>query len=303
MDSQTETNAALLRDIVNAVGDLAASLFTFALITDSASTLRAYPMLAIEQDVDALQRDEIIAELATIYRPAALRLLKIFTPAYLDKYPGLRNAENRGVDDLGVICDAMRAEADHHRSRGQSVPLNFTELAEARRKVDDANAQVVAITVRIRQAALDGAVPELEKLTDRCGEVLDQTLQPIAPTEQERLAMEIVKALRLAFAALKMIGLCRDEIVRVGESEPEPALPDPIGNADLTRRAGLADADDVSRQVQDALHAASKAVPKVSAGHGREWTHDQLRSAYPHLRDGKLKDFLHRSGLANLNQT
>ncbi len=81
------------------------------------------------------------------------------------------------------------------------------------------------------------------------------------------------------------------------------SIPDPVGNAELTRLAGLQDADNVSRQIKDALKDAKKAVKSVGPGHDREWTRRNLRDAYANLPHGKLKKLLRRTGFANLNET
>lgn len=81
------------------------------------------------------------------------------------------------------------------------------------------------------------------------------------------------------------------------------SIPDPVGNAELTRLAGLQDANYVSRQIRAALKEAGKAVKSGGSGHDREWTHRNLRDAYPNLPHGKLKKLLRQTGFANLNET
>ena len=79
-------------------------------------------------------------------------------------------------------------------------------------------------------------------------------------------------------------------------------VPDPVSNKDLAGLAGVSDADKVSRLIRAALKKAGCAVKAVGAGRGgRDWTHRQLRRAYPHLSDRtRLKKLLRRAGFEAL---
>ena len=108
-----------------------------------------------------------------------------------------------------------------------------------------------------------------------------------------------------SFCELKkqQVGICASLFRVLADLLDTRDLPDPISNATLARKAGLKDPNDVSQQLKSALSKADLACKTVHAGEERWWTHSQLRAAYPHLRDGRLKNLLERSGLANRNET
>lgn len=84
----------------------------------------------------------------------------------------------------------------------------------------------------------------------------------------------------------------------VGRMMDQPEhLSDPIGNADLSRRAQLT-GDHVSNQIKEALRKADQALKRGGRGHNVNWTHRQLHAAFPYLPDGKLKKLLKRVGFA-----
>ncbi|MEE9131744.1 MAG: hypothetical protein V3T84_17155 [Phycisphaerales bacterium] len=127
---------------------------------------------------------------------------------------------------------------------------------------------------------------------------------PIAATIRELMSKLSDDANTLASVPVRSATTPRvaDPSVETIDSNDQP-IPDPVGNAELTKLAGLHDADNVSRQIKDALREANKAVKSVGPGHDREWTHRNLQDAYANLPHGKLKKLLRQTGLANLNET
>ena len=82
-------------------------------------------------------------------------------------------------------------------------------------------------------------------------------------------------------------------------------LPDPIGNAELARRAGIDSPDRMSTYMREALvkHYRESGEPdplriRSERGSALYWSHDDLRLAYPHLpKNSKIKSFLSTCGI------
>ena len=156
-----------------------------------------------------------------------------------------------------------------------------------------------------------GHVDDVESLLDEIEEcTLTLKSIPVGPSERDRTItpQEASKlsddAKTLASVPVRSATIPRVADPPVDTIDPShQPIPDPVGNAELTKLAGLHDADNVSRQIKDALRDANKAVKTVGPGHDREWTHRNLQDTYANLPHGKLKKLLRQTGFTNLIET
>ena len=234
------------------------------------------------------------------------------------------------VGDFQLIADYIRRRVEDGR---MDVPFLFDPEKDAEMPTLTAQGAMreAAVLVRMLNAALRlafGVSPEVDReeaitillyLNDFISHGLaDGQCLIDHEADDELVRQRISRAFCAADAALHdrlksyvWRSAAREEVAeyeRAMEQEDgdDAGLPNPIQNAELARRAGIDGADRMSRQIRIALkkhyRENGSAVPLMigsEQGCALYWRHDDLRRAYPHLRnDTKLKNYLSRVGFA-----